>query len=151
VALGLAAGGLAILLMESSLPDERLEDIGGLTWREALVIGLFQCFALWPGISRAATTILGGMLVGLRRKAAAEYSFLAAVPALFAAGLYDLARSLSFLSAADVPLFAVGFGVAFGAALLAIRFFLHLLGTGTLRPFGWYRLVLALAVILLGV
>jgi len=148
VAIGLAAGGLAILLVEGSLPPSRVEEVGGLTWREALLIGLFQCFALWPGVSRAAATILGGMLVGLRRQAAAEYSFLAAVPALTAAALFDLGRSLSILSAPDVPVFAIGFAAAFGSALLAIRFFIRLLGAGTLRPFGWYRLALAVMVVL---
>ncbi|MCC6905471.1 MAG: undecaprenyl-diphosphate phosphatase [Anaerolineae bacterium] len=149
VAIGLAAGGIAILVIEQFKPKTRFDSLDALTWREALIVGVCQCLALWPGVSRAAATILGGMVAGADRKTAAEYSFLAAVPLLAGAALYDLIKGLDVLTTADIPVFAVGFVVAFGAAWLAIRFFLRLLATTDLRVFGWYRIVLALVVFLL--
>lgn len=148
VAIGLAAGGAAILLLERRPREPRLETLDAITGREALAVGLFQCLAMWPGVSRAAATILGGMLAGLSRRAAAEYSFLAAVPALVGAALYDLIQSLGILTPADLPLLAVGTLMAFASAWLAVRTFLRLLGAGTLTPFGWYRLALAAVVLL---
>ncbi|HZR47757.1 MAG TPA: undecaprenyl-diphosphate phosphatase, partial [Candidatus Manganitrophaceae bacterium] len=117
-------------------------------WREALAVGFFQCLALWPGMSRSGSTILGGMAIGIERKTAAEYSFLAAVPVMFAATAYDLLKSRSFLSAADIPLFLVGFVVSFLSAWLAIKFFIHLLANHTLKPFGWYRIAVAVIILL---
>lgn len=146
VAIGLGVGGLAILLIERQPPAARTDSLDGLTLQQALLIGLFQCLALWPGVSRAAATILGGMIMGLRRDTAAEYSFLAAVPALGGAGLYDLLRNLDVLTPADAPMFAVGFLVSLIAAGLAIRWLLRVISTGTFRPFGWYRLALAVVV-----
>ena len=148
VAIGLAVGGLAILLIERNLPKTKRFGLDSLTWREALAVGFFQCLALWPGMSRSGSTILGGMAIGIERKTAAEYSFLAAVPVMFAATAYDLLKSRSFLSAADIPLFLVGFVVSFLSAWLAIRFFIHLLANHTLKPFGWYRIAVAVIILL---
>ena len=111
VAIGLAVGGVAIVLIERWRPRPRCYELGALRWREALTVGLFQCLAVWPGTSRAAATILGGMLIGIERKTAAEYSFLAAVPAICAAVGYDLFKSRSILHTSDIPAFAVGFVV----------------------------------------
>lgn len=147
VALGLGLGGLAILLIERRSHRPHCLDLNALTGREALVVGLCQCLALWPGVSRAAATILGGMLVGVERKTATEYSFLAAVPVMCAAVGYDLLKSWSSLHASDLPVFALGFVVAFLAALAAIAWFIRLLSTHTLSPFGWYRLAVAAAVV----
>jgi len=118
-----------------------------LTWRDALLVGLFQCLALWPGVSRSAATILGGMLIGLGRKTAAEYSFLAAVPALFAAAFFDLFQNLTFLQPSDVALFGIGFFIAFLSAWMAVKFFIRLLGSYNLTLFGWYRIALAVIVL----
>jgi undecaprenyl-diphosphatase len=147
VAIGLALGGIAILLIEPRLPPATVTSLDGLRWREALLIGVFQILSLWPGVSRAAATILGGMILGVERKTAAEYSFLVAVPLLFGAGIFDVVKSLDVLETSDIPLFALGFGVAFVSAWLAIRYFLRLLATHTLSPFGWYRIALALVVL----
>ncbi len=149
VAIGAAAGGIAILLIEARPPATRTAALEALTYRQALLIGLFQCLAMWPGVSRSAATILGGMLVGLRRDTAAEYSFLAAVPALAAASLYSLYESFDFLTPSDAVMFAVGFIVSLIFAWLAIRWLIGLLKTSTLRPFGWYRLALAAVVFVL--
>jgi undecaprenyl-diphosphatase len=148
VAIGLALGGGAILLIERSLPKAEKSGLDALTWRDALAVGFFQCLALWPGVSRSGSTILGGMVLGIERKTAAEYSFLAAVPVMFAATAYDLYKSLSFLSASDIPVFLVGFVVSFISAWFAVKFFIHLLGRYTLKPFGWYRIAVALVILL---
>jgi undecaprenyl-diphosphatase len=142
VAWALGAGGLGILAVERWRPPSSVGSLDGIGWGQALGIGLFQCLALWPGVSRAAATIAGGMLNRLDRKTAAEYSFLAAVPALTAATLYDLYKSWHLLSSQDVPFFAVGFGVSFIAAWFAVAGFLRLLERWTLRPFAWYRIVI---------
>jgi undecaprenyl-diphosphatase len=149
VAIGLGIGGLAILIIESKdLKSQRFE-LDSLTWRDALFVGLFQCLALWPGVSRAAATILGGMLIGLHRKTAAEFSFLAAVPALFAAAVFDLYQSLPALRSSEFVLLAIGFLVAFFSAWFAVKFFLRLLSSHTLIPFGWYRIAVAVLVLLI--
>ncbi len=147
VAVGLGVGGVWILLTERFLPKAREKDLDSIRWREALAIGLFQCLSLWPGMSRSASTILGGMMSGLERKTATEYSFFAAVPAMCAACLFDLYKGWHLLSAADLPLFAVGFVVSFLSAWAAVKFFIHFLSRHTLTPFGWYRIVLAAVVL----
>jgi undecaprenyl-diphosphatase len=126
-------------------PSER-KSLDGMSWRTALGIGLFQCFALWPGVSRSASTILGAMILGVRRKEAAEYSFFIAVPALLAACAFDLIKSRHDLQADALPHFALGFIVAFVSALVAIKFFIRYVSRHTLAIFGWYRLVLAVIV-----
>jgi undecaprenyl-diphosphatase len=143
VAIALGTGGLAILAAERWRPEPRASDLDSVGWGQALGVGLFQCLALWPGVSRAAATIVGGMMGRLDRKTSAEYSFFAAVPALTAATAYDLYKSREILSMQDLPIFAVGFVVAFVSAWIAVAGFLRLLQRGTLRPFAWYRLAVA--------
>ena len=149
VALGLGGGGIVILLIERLLTRPGRQGLGTLRWRDALLIGFCQCLSLWPGVSRAASTIIGGRVAGLERRTATEYSFLAAVPVMFAAIGYDLLKSWRLLEVESLPVFAVGFAVAWLSARLAVKFFLRLLGSYTLAPFGWYRLVVAGAVLLL--
>ena|SRR2546425_4948133 len=146
VAWALALGGAALLLVERFRPASRVRDVDGLGYRHALVIGLFQCLALWPGVSRSGATIVGGLLCGLERRTAAHYSFLAAVPVMAAATLYDLMKSWSHLGSHEIAPFAVGFLVAFLCAWAAMRWFVTLLGRHTLRPFAWYRIIIAPAV-----
>jgi undecaprenyl-diphosphatase len=147
VALGLGFGGIGILVMERFLPRVKKTGLDALTYRDAVVVGLFQCFALWPGMSRSASTIVGGMAVGIERETAALYSFLAAVPIMFAATTLDLYKSLPILQGSDVPTFGVGFVVSFVAAWLAVQFFLRYLGSHTLKPFGWYRIIVGSAIL----
>ena len=123
----------------------KLEDV---TLKQSFLVGVFQCFALWPGMSRSGATIIGGMLLGLERKVAAEFSFLVAVPVMFAAVGFDMLKSIKLLGSQDIPLFAVGLLVAFFVSILAIKFFLSLLNRLTLKPFGIYRILLGLLVIL---
>ncbi len=146
VAVALLAGGVGILLIENYLPAAVTATVDELGWTQALCIGLFQCLALWPGVSRSAATIIGGLVLGVERKAAVTYSFLAAVPVMVAATLYDLLKSRELLVAGDIVPFAVGFLVALLAAAVAVRSFVALLGRFTLRPFGWYRILIAPAI-----
>ncbi|HKP97373.1 MAG TPA: undecaprenyl-diphosphate phosphatase [Fibrobacteria bacterium] len=143
VAIGLAVGGAGLILVEVFRPATKKAGLDALGWKEAVSVGLFQCLALWPGMSRAGSTIIGGMLTGIDRKTTAEYSFLAAVPLMFAATFYDLYKSREFLQASDAPLFALGFLVSLVSAWLAIRFFIRYLANHTLKGFGWYRLAVA--------
>lgn len=143
VVIGLAAGGVWILVMEHFAQSSERKKLDDISWRTALCIGLFQCLALWPGVSRSASTILGAMMLGVRRKDAAEYSFFIAVPALLAACVYDLVKSLPNLNSSALPHFALGFLVAFVSALFAIKFFIRYVSRHTLAIFGWYRIVLA--------
>lgn len=149
VAIGLGVGGVGILLAERFLPKADKHGLDSLRPKDALLIGLFQCLALWPGVSRSGATILGGMIIGTERKTAAEYSFLAAVPVMFAATAYDLYKNLPILEASDIPLFSVGFIVSFIAAWFAVRTFIQLLSRYTLSPFGWYRIAAAILLLLI--
>lgn len=143
VAVALVVGSIAILLVEQRQQAPTVESIDEITPRIALGIGICQCLSLWPGFSRSASTIMGGMLLGARRGIAAEYSFIAAVPIMFAATGFDLYKSASFLSANDIPFFLVGMGVSLVVALFAIKIFVGLLGKISLKPFAWYRLAIA--------
>lgn len=142
VATGLFVGGLWMVLTEYVMRDRgfRKTGIDNLGPKEAVLIGLFQCLALWPGMSRAASTILGGMYSGIDRKTSAEYSFIAAVPIIIAASTYDLYKGIPFLTVSDISIFATGFIISFISALLAVRTFIYILGRYDLRVFGWYRI-----------
>lgn len=145
VAAALAVGAILMLLVERWCGKRKpialaLDDM---TPKLALGIGCCQCLALWPGFSRSASTIMGGMLLGARRSLAAEYSFIAAVPLMVAATGYDLLKTWTLFSVADVPLFSVGMLFSFLFAWAAVKTFIALVGRLTLRPFAWYRLALA--------
>ena len=143
VVVSLIVGALMMIVVERRQYEARHVGLDDMTPRLALGIGCFQCLALWPGFSRSASTIMGGMLLGASRKLAAEYSFVAAVPIMVAATGYDMLKSLGFFTAADIPFMAVGFIVSFFAALLAIKGFIALVARVSLVPFAVYRLILA--------
>ena len=147
VALAFIIGGVVILLVERKSFQPRVESAQAMTWLDALKVGIAQCFALIPGTSRAGATIIGGMLFGLSRKAATEFSFFLAVPTLVAAGLYDLWKNRDLLSAADVPAFGVGLVVAFVSAFVVIRWLIRYVATHDFRPFAWYRIAFGLVVL----
>ncbi|MGM0644909.1 MAG: undecaprenyl-diphosphate phosphatase [Thermodesulfobacteriota bacterium] len=148
VAWALAVGAVAILVVEALPRRSRVDSLDGITAWLALGIGCFQCLALWPGFSRSAATIMGGMLLGARRKVAAEYSFIAAVPIMVAATGYEMLGSYSLFSPSEFLFLGVGFFVSFLAAWAAVKVFIRLLAVTTLRPFAWYRLALAPLVLL---
>ena len=148
VAIGLAAGAVWILAVEHLLPVSEHKTVDDVDWKTAIALGCFQCLALWPGMSRSASMILGALLLGLRRKSAVEYSFFAAVPVMVAASLYDIYKHAHELNAHAIGHIALGFVIAFVAALLAIKFFLRYVTRHTLAAFGWYRLALAAIVLM---
>ncbi len=147
VAAALVFGGIAMILIERFWKKHPVGNLDQITLKQCLGIGLFQCLALWPGMSRSASTIIGGMLLGLERGIAAEFSFLVAVPIMCAAVGFDMLKSIHFLHASDVPIFAVGFIVSFVVAIVSIKFFIGVLNKITLAPFGWYRIALGALVL----
>jgi len=148
VALAFIVGGIVILLVESRQSrNVRVETAAAMTWLDALKVGIAQCFALIPGTSRSGATIIGGMLFGLSRKAATEFSFFLAVPTLIAAGLYDLWKHRDMLSAGDAPIFGVGMVVSFACAFVVIRWLIRYVATHDFKPFAWYRIAFGLVVL----
>ncbi len=143
VTLALVIGGVAILVAERVASGRRFRSLDTLTLSQAFGIGLFQVLALWPGTSRAAATILGGMLLGLDRKSAAEFSFLIAVPVMFAATGYELLKTRHLFADRDLLQLGTGFVVSFVVALMAVKVFVNLLGRFNLTPFAWYRIAAA--------
>lgn len=143
VVCALAIGALCMIFVERRTFHATCNTLDDITVKQALGIGCFQCLALWPGFSRSASTIMGGMFLGLNRKLAAEYSFIAAVPIMVAATGYDLLKTWHLFTVADLPFFAVGIVGAFVSALLAVKIFVALLAKVTLVPFAVYRLMLA--------
>ncbi len=141
----LAAGGLFLIVFEWRYREgrdavARTEDM---TWRQALIIGLFQAIAVIPGVSRSASTIVGGLLLGLKRRTIVEFSFLLAVPTMAAATGYDLLKNAAQFSLDQVQFLAVGFVTSFVVALLSIKFLLRFIQTHTFIAFGVYRIALA--------
>lgn len=143
VAWALGIGGVAILMVERYKPGAVVESLDALGYKQAFIVGIFQCLAMWPGMSRSACTIVGGMLSGLDRRTATEYSFLAAVPVMVAATLYDLFKAWNLLSFSDIGFFAVGFAVSFISAAIAVKTFIAMVQRWSLAPFAWYRIALA--------
>jgi undecaprenyl-diphosphatase len=108
------------------------------------MIGLAQCFSLIPGVSRAASTIMGGLIVGLDRKTAAEFSFYLAIPIIVAASFFDLFKNIDLLNSSDIPIFAIGFITSFMSALIVIKIFISFISRHNFVIFGWYRILVGL-------
>ena len=147
VVIGLAVGGIVLIYFEKFIPKATTRKLDAITAKQALGIGLAQVLSIWPGVSRAASTIVGGSFLKLDRKTAVEYSFFAAVPIMVGATALDLYKSIESLSASDIPLFAVGMITSYITAVLAIKFFLNLVEKHSLALFGYYRLALAALVL----
>ena len=141
VAGALLAGGLIILLIEWLQPAQKVSETAEVSPRQALGIGLAQVLSLVPGVSRSGATIMGGYALGLSRVAATEFSFLLSVPVMVAATGYDLLKSREALTAGDVPLFGVGFIVAFLSAVVVVKVFLRYVAGHSFTAFAWYRIV----------
>ena len=149
VAGALVVGGLAILLVERTADRRRarvmrVDDVGP---RDAVAVGLAQCLALFPGVSRSAATILGGVAFGLSRVAATEFSFFLAIPIMLGASALKLVKEADALSPDDASFFAVGCAVAFVSALVVIRFLIRFVAQHSFRVFAWYRIAVGLAVL----
>jgi undecaprenyl-diphosphatase len=147
VALAFIVGGIVILLVERRSFQPRVESAQSMTWLDALKVGIAQCFALIPGTSRSGATIIGGMLFGLSRKAATEFSFFLAIPTLIGAGVYSLYKERALLSVADLPLFLVGLALSFISAWLCVRWLLRYISTHSFTPFAWYRIAFGVVVL----
>lgn len=143
VAVALAVGGFGILIAEKAVARRPSRPLDRLTLMQALGIGVFQTLSLWPGTSRSAATIVGGLLLGLDRKGAAEFSFLIAVPVLIAATGYDLLKTAGHLTSEDLGLLILGAAVSFIVAIVSIATFIRILSRWSLAPFAWYRIVAA--------
>ncbi len=149
VALAFIAGALVILWVERrGHRAPRVEGVEQMTWRDALKVGIAQAFALIPGTSRSGATIIGGMLFGLSRRAATEFSFFLAVPTLVAAGAYDFYKHRALFSTTDLDLFAVGSVTAFVSAFVVVRWLIRYVASHDFRPFAWYRIAFGLIVLL---
>jgi undecaprenyl-diphosphatase len=151
VALAFIVGGFIILWVEKrnkTLPAaHRIESVDDMTPVDALKVGLAQAFALIPGTSRSGATIIGGMMFGLSRKAATEFSFFLAIPTLLSATFYSLYKERALLSASDVPMFTVGTVAAFISAFLCVRWLLRYISSHDFTVFAWYRIVFGIVVI----
>jgi len=143
VVYGLILGAILMIFAEKKKTKLTATSLDEVTYKQALSIGLFQCLAVYPGFSRAGSTISGGILSGVSHKAAAEFSFIIALPIMIAASGLDLIQSAHFLTKADLPLFATGFVTAFVVAMIGVVTFLKILEKVKLTPFALYRIVLA--------
>ena len=150
MALAFIIGGLVILWVERGRRRTWVENVDNMTWKDALKVGVAQAFALIPGTSRAGATIIGGMLFGLSRRAATEFSFFLAVPTLLAAGAYELYAERALLSAGDFGIFTAGFAAAFVSAFLCVRWLLRYIATHDFSVFAWYRIGFGLLVLSTG-
>ena len=152
VACAFIIGAFVILWAERrqrARPDTvRIASIDDMRWTDALKVGCAQALALVPGTSRSGATIIGGMLFGLSRKAATEFTFFLAIPTLIGAGAYSLYKERALLSIADAPLFGIGLLFSFLSAWLCVRWLLRYVATHDFVPFAWYRIAFGIVVLL---
>lgn len=154
VALAFIGGGIIILFAERWTRaraargiQPRITSIDQMTWKDALKIGVAQCAALIPGMSRSGSTIIGGMFFGFSRQCVTEFTFFLAIPTLFAATIYSLWKARALLSFADMPMFTVGFIAAFVSALIVVRWLIRFVSTHDFTVFAWYRIGFGLVVL----
>jgi len=138
-------GGLIILFFERIAPPPRYADSDTLPWTKALQIGVCQCLALLPGVSRSGATILGGEMLGVERATAAHFTFYLAVPTMLGASVFELYKQRSELTHSSLEIIAIGFVVSFLVAWIVVRGFIAFVSRFGLKPFGWYRVIVGLA------
>lgn len=144
VIIGLVIGAVFMLIAEGMSKRPMVNNVDKITVKQAFYVGMFQILALWPGFSRSGATISGGLILGISRGAAAEFSFIIAVPLMLIACLYDLLKVWDQLNVADLYMFAIGFMVAFVVAYFSVVWFIRFLNKSTLASFAYYRFLLAL-------
>ncbi len=157
VSFALIFGGVAILVIErlvnSPLPpfnkggEGGISGVDNISFRSALGVGFAQVLSLFPGVSRSGATIMGGLVIGLDRKTATEFSFFLAIPTMFAATTYDLLKNIKYLSVSDFPLFTTGFIVAFITAMVVIKAFLSFITRHDFSAFAYYRIIFGIIVL----
>jgi undecaprenyl-diphosphatase len=148
VATALIVGGLIILYVERRAYQPRIHSVDEMRWPDALKVGFAQALAMIPGTSRSGAMIMGGLIFGMSRKTAIEFSFFLAIPTMFAATAYDLYKNWDLLRADDLPVFAVGFVASFLSAMWAVKSFIKFISNHTFEVFAWYRIVFGLIVLL---
>jgi undecaprenyl-diphosphatase len=142
-------GGFIILWAEKRTQSAvRIHEVDEMTPLDAIKVGLVQCLAMIPGTSRSGATIIGGMLLGLSRKAATDFSFYLAIPTLIGAGVYSLYKERAALGTDDIPMFLVGLVFSFASAWLCVRWLLRYISTHDFKPFAWYRIAFGIVVLL---
>ena len=149
VMIGLLVGSILMIvadIVSGKKKEPKVTTVDQITYKQALSIGLIQCLSLWPGFSRSGSTISGGVLLGLSHRAAADFTFIMAVPIMAGASLLSLVNNWEYFNIEALPFFIVGFLSAFIFALISIRFFLKLIDTIRLMPFAIYRIVLVAAI-----
>lgn len=149
VAIALIVGGVILMLAEKHATDAKVTRIEDITWGRALGIGIAQCFAMIPGTSRSGSTIVGGLLAGLSRQAATEFSFFLAMPTMLGAAVYDGYKHRDLLQQDDLFLIALGFVAAFLTALLVVRALVAFIASHSFRVFAYYRIALGTLILLL--
>jgi undecaprenyl-diphosphatase len=147
VSVSLILGGFAILLIERIKPAPRWSGVERLPWTTSLGIGFCQALAMIPGVSRSGATIMGAMMLGVERRTAAEFSFFLAIPTLAAAVVYDLWKNRADLGGGDMGVIAVGFVVAFLAAMGVVKALMAWIAKHGFQPFAWYRIVVGAAML----
>ncbi len=147
VAIAFIAGGLVILWAERRDHQISVQSVDDMRWTDALKVGCAQAFALIPGTSRSGATIIGGLLFGLSRRAATEFSFFLAVPTLIAAGAYDFYKNRALFDANDSGMFAVGMAASFVSAFLCVRWLLRYIASHDFTVFAWYRIAFGIVVL----
>jgi undecaprenyl-diphosphatase len=144
-------GGFIILWAErrqaNAATAPRILEVDSMSKTDALKVGLLQCLAMIPGTSRSGATIIGGMLIGLSRKAATDFSFYLAIPTLIGAGAYSLYKERALLSMADAPMFLVGLLFSFVSAWLCVRWLLRFISSHSFNGFAWYRIAFGIVVL----
>lgn len=147
VASALVVGGVVMLWAEQRQHRIQAESVDDMTWKHALKVGCAQCLALVPGTSRSGATIIGGLLFGLSRKAATEFSFFLAMPTMVGAAVYSGYKYRDLFQPSDLPVFAVGFVVSFIFAMIAVRSLLKFIGSHSYAAFAWYRIGFGLLIL----
>lgn len=148
VSSALIVGGIFLIYLESRKRNSTIQSIASLSYINAFIIGIIQCLSMVPGTSRSAATIIGAMFLGASRVVAAEFSFFLAIPTMCAASAYSLLKTGGTLTAHQVAVLALGFLISFIVALLVIAGFMKFITKRDFRPFGYYRIVLGVLVIL---
>lgn len=147
VLIGLVAGAILMIVADYSRPKKvTAESVDQVTYKQAILMGLFQCFALWPGFSRSGSTISGGVLLGMSYRSASDFTFIMAVPIMMGASALSLIKNWQYFTLEAFPFLAAGFISAFIFALITVRFFLKLINKIKLTPFAIYRIILAAVV-----
>lgn len=147
VAVALVIGGVIMLWAERRQHAVSFESVDDMDWKTALKIGITQCLALIPGTSRSASTIIGGLVFGLSRKAATEFSFFLAMPTMVGAALYSGYQYRDLFQPGDLPVFAIGFVTSFVFAMIAVRALLKFIANHSYAVFAWYRIVFGLLIL----